>query len=121
MSCAIAPRSTAVFRIMRASALTSVIVIVLLSLPAILQAEEMGWYAEGKNGAIAGGGEGGVAAGLEIMQKGGNAIDARSRGDSGRLARALCPPVTEWLRQLLVACSLAGRTWYNDASLSLSF
>jgi len=61
---------------MRASISTGLIVIALLSSPTILQAEELGWYAEGKNGAIAGGGEGGVAAGMEILQKGGNAIDA---------------------------------------------
>jgi len=48
----------------------------LSSVSGVLQAEGLSWKASGKNGAIAGGGEGGVAAGFEILQKGGNAIDA---------------------------------------------
>ncbi|MFC1738875.1 gamma-glutamyltransferase family protein [Planctomycetota bacterium] len=61
---------------MRASTLISFIVIVLLGFSTMVQAGELSWHAEGENGALVGGGKGGVATGLEILQKGGNAIDA---------------------------------------------
>ena len=54
----------------------TVVILFLSGVSGVLQAEGLGWKALGKNGAIAGGGEGGVAAGFEILQKGGNAIDA---------------------------------------------
>ena len=41
-------------------------------------AEEITWHAEGKGGAIAGGGKEAVAAGLSILRQGGNAADAAS-------------------------------------------
>jgi gamma-glutamyltranspeptidase/glutathione hydrolase len=39
-------------------------------------ASTIGWRAEGRGGAVAGGGEAAVAAGLSILEKGGNAVDA---------------------------------------------
>ena len=39
-------------------------------------ANELGWCASGRNGALAGGGSKAVAAGLEVLERGGNAIDA---------------------------------------------
>ncbi len=39
-------------------------------------ANELGWQASGKNGAVSGGGSDAVAAGLATLQKGGNAADA---------------------------------------------
>ena len=60
---------------MRASRFISLVIIVVLSLSAMLQAEEISWHASGKNGALVGGGKEAVEAGLEIFKKGGNAID----------------------------------------------
>ena len=60
---------------MRAFTLISFIVIVLLSLSAVLQAEEISWHASGKNGALVAGDKEAVEVGLEIFKKGGNAID----------------------------------------------
>ena len=40
------------------------------------QAEEIGWKASGKGGAVAAGGAGAVAAGISILEQGGNAADA---------------------------------------------
>ena len=40
------------------------------------EAEEIGWHASGKRGAVAAGGEGAVAAGMSILEAGGNAADA---------------------------------------------
>ncbi|MFC2098566.1 gamma-glutamyltransferase family protein [Bacteroidota bacterium] len=61
---------------MRTTTLISFIFSLLLNLSVLLQAQEISWQAAGNNGAIAGGGKEGVAAGLEILQNGGNAIDA---------------------------------------------
>ncbi len=41
-----------------------------------LDAAEIGWKASGTGGAVAAGGEGAVAAGISILEKGGNAADA---------------------------------------------
>ncbi|MFC1738874.1 gamma-glutamyltransferase family protein [Planctomycetota bacterium] len=60
---------------MRTSMLISFIVIVLLSSSTILQAEEINWRAEGRNGALVAGDKEAVEVGLEIFKKGGNAID----------------------------------------------
>ena len=61
---------------MRGSWLINVIVVMLLlSLSAFLQAEEISWHASGKNGALAAGDKEAVEVGLEIFKKGGNAID----------------------------------------------
>ncbi len=40
------------------------------------EAEEIGWHASGKRGAVAAGGAGAVAAGMSILEAGGNAADA---------------------------------------------
>jgi len=53
--------------------------IVLLSCSAIfasVRADEIGWKASGKGGAVAAGGAGAVAAGITILEQGGNAADA---------------------------------------------
>jgi len=53
--------------------------IVLLSCSAIfasVRADEIGWKAFGKGGAVAAGGAGAVAAGITILEQGGNAADA---------------------------------------------
>jgi gamma-glutamyltranspeptidase/glutathione hydrolase len=41
-----------------------------------LDASEIGWYSSGKGGAVAAGGKGAVAAGITILEQGGNAADA---------------------------------------------
>jgi gamma-glutamyltranspeptidase/glutathione hydrolase len=50
-------------------------VFALLTTPT-LRADEIGWQASGKQGAVAAGGKEAVAAGIAILQKGGNAVDA---------------------------------------------
>jgi len=49
---------------------------VLLVFCGCLDAEQIGWHASGKGGAVAAGGEKSVAAGISILEKGGNAADA---------------------------------------------
>jgi len=50
--------------------------LLLLLVLVVPQAEEIGWSARGKEGAVAAGGAGSVAAGIEILKAGGNAADA---------------------------------------------
>ncbi|MHC4568162.1 MAG: gamma-glutamyltransferase, partial [Planctomycetota bacterium] len=47
-----------------------------LVLFAPVRADEIGWKASGKGGAVAAGGAGAVAAGITILEQGGNAADA---------------------------------------------
>ena len=43
--------------------------------------QEIGWNAVSKTGAVAAGGAGAVAAGIEILEAGGNAADAAAGDD----------------------------------------
>ena len=52
-----------------------IVVLVLVSLIAILQIDRISWHASGKNGALVAGDKEAVKVGLEIFEKGGNAID----------------------------------------------
>jgi len=52
------------------------VVIALSIVQVSLEAEEIGWHASGKKGAVAAGGAGAVAAGMSILEAGGNAADA---------------------------------------------
>ncbi len=61
---------------MRGSRFVNVIVVMLLlSLSGLGQAQEISWKASGKNGALVAGDKEAVEVGLEIFEKGGNAID----------------------------------------------
>src|SRR5438445_13184049 len=62
--------------------LVCITLLLLLASPVASQAKkkkaesDLGWQATGKNGAVCAGGSEAVAAGLEILKKGGNAIDS---------------------------------------------
>ncbi len=61
---------------MRVLRLLCMVLIALSIVHVSLEAEEMGWHASGKRGAVAAGGKGAVAAGMSILEDGGNAADA---------------------------------------------
>jgi gamma-glutamyltranspeptidase/glutathione hydrolase len=61
---------------MKALKITGTILFVTLIISGILDASEIGWNSSGKGGAVAAGGKEAVAAGISILEQGGNAADA---------------------------------------------
>src|SRR5207249_1812142 len=62
--------------IMNHRVVTAILLVVLAPLPVFAQVVSQDWKASGSKGAVAGGGKEAVAAGLAILQSGGNAADA---------------------------------------------